>query len=372
MGKRSGGLEEMVNPDPGFWNRKRVLLTGHTGFKGAWAAAWLERMGAVVHGAGLPPITVPSLWASLGHPQANDGFVDIRDATAVAALFERVQPEIVLHFAAQALVRASYNDPVTTFSTNVMGLVNLFEAVRVTSSVRAFVNVTSDKCYENREQLWAYRENEAMGGADPYSASKGCAELVTTAYRRSFFSNRDGTYLASARAGNVIGGGDWSDDRLVPDAVRAFESDAAVNIRNPSATRPWQHVLEPVCGYLLLAEALMNRGQDVAEGWNFGPSDDDAWPVEAIVDHLVRVWGGTARWKRDGGTHPHEAMLLRVDAAKARARLGWHPRLGIATALDWTVDWAKQFAGGMSARDLIHKQIEAFETLDAFRPELPS
>ena len=359
----------MVNPDPAFWNGKRVLLTGHTGFKGAWAATWLNRMGAVVHGAGLAPTTVPSLWESLGRPQADDGFVDIRDAMAVAGLFERLQPQIVLHFAAQALVRASYDDPVTTFSTNVMGLVNIFEAIRRTPSVHAVVNVTSDKCYENREQLWAYRENEAMGGADPYSASKGCAELVTTAYRRSFFVKPGGAVLASARAGNVIGGGDWSDDRLVPDALRAFASNTALNIRNPRATRPWQHVLEPVCGYLVLAEALVNTGQDVAEGWNFGPADDDAWPVEAIVNHLVRAWGGDARWERDERTHPHEAMLLRVDAAKARARLGWRPRLGIGTALDWTVDWAKKFADGAPAVDLIHTQIQAFEALDAFRPE---
>jgi CDP-glucose 4,6-dehydratase len=354
-------VEGVVTPPAEFWRGKRVLLTGHTGFKGAWASVWLQRLGAQVHGLALPPATTPSLWTLLGNP-ADRGFGDIRDPAVVKAAFDEARPEIVIHMAAQALVHPSYEDPVETFSTNVMGLVNVLEGSRASETVRAVVNVTSDKCYENREQIWAYREDEPMGGSDPYSASKGCAELVTASYRRSFFKDAAGPWLASARAGNVIGGGDWSADRLAPDCVQAFEAERPVLIRNPLATRPWQHVLEPVCGYLILAQALYERGGEVAEGWNFGPSDEDAWPVKDVVDQLVRSWGGSASWRHDSRVHPKEAMLLRVDATKARLRLGWRPRLPLREALAWTVDWYRAVSSGQDAMDLTRAQIEAYES----------
>jgi CDP-glucose 4,6-dehydratase len=353
----------MVTPAPSFWAGKRVLLTGHTGFKGSWATLWLERLGAEVHGLSLAPITTPSLWELVDRPGVTNGFVDVRDSEAVKIAFAEARPDIVIHMAAQALVHPSYDDPDTTFDTNVMGLVRILDCARTSPSVRAVVNVTSDKCYENREQLWPYREDEPMGGSDPYSASKGCAELVTSAYRRSFFNQPGGARLASGRAGNVIGGGDWSQDRLVPDCLEAFATGRPVMIRNPMSTRPWQHVLEPVCGYLVLAQALYERGDDVAEGWNFGPTDEDAWPVQRIVDRLIGTWGEGAAWVGDPTVRPHEAMLLRVDATKARVRLGWRPRLPLEDALEWTVSWSKSLASGQSARTITMEQIERFETL---------
>lgn len=356
-------MEAVVTPGSAFWSGKRVLLTGHTGFKGAWLTLWLEHLGAAVTGVALAPITTPDLWASLGAPLKGDGFVDIRNAASVAEAFEKARPEIVIHMAAQALVHASYDDPVTTYDTNVMGLINVLEACRRTPSVRAIVNVTSDKCYENREQLWAYREDEAMGGSDPYSASKGCAELITASYRRSFFKAPGGARLASARAGNVIGGGDWSSDRLIPDCVRAFEQGRSVEIRNPLATRPWQHVLEPLCGYLVLAQRLYEDGDAVAEGWNFGPADIDALPVGDVVNAMVDLWGDGAAWRRDENERPKEAMLLRVDASKARIRLGWRPRLPVREGLDWAVEWYKAYAAGQDARAVTLGQIARFETL---------
>ena len=348
-----------MSPSPQFWAGRRVLLTGHTGFKGAWAALWLERLGATVHGLALAPTL--DLWSSIGRPGDSGGFVDIRDPDAVSRAFQQFEPEVVIHMAAQALVHPSYDDPATTFATNVMGLVHVLEAARQAPSLRALVNVTSDKCYENREQIWAYREDEPMGGSDPYSASKGCAELVTASYRRSFFNKPDGPFVASARAGNVVGGGDMSADRLAPDCVRAFEAGRPVRVRNPLATRPWQHVLEPVSGYFVLAQALVEQGANVAEGWNFGPSDADAWPVGAVVERLARLWGGDARAEPDPQVRPKEAMLLRVDATKARVRLGWRPRLPVGDALAWTVDWHKAVAAGRSPREVSLAQIEAYE-----------
>ena len=354
----------MVTPSRAFWTGKRVLLTGHTGFKGSWCALWLCRLGAKVTGLALPPTGDEDFWNQCGRP--GDGpaaFGDIRDPSRVAAAFADVRPEIVLHMAAQALVHPSYENPASTFATNVMGVVHVLDAARNTPSVRAIVNVTSDKCYENKEKIWAYREDEPMGGSDPYSASKGCAELITASYRRSFFSTQGGARLASARAGNVIGGGDWSRDRLIPDCVRAFSAGQAVSIRNPLATRPWQHVLEPLCGYLLLAEALVRRGEEVAEGWNFGPPDDDAWPVGKVADLVAALWGRGANWRQDATAWPHEAMLLRVDATKARLRLGWRPQLDTASALAWTVDWYRAVLDGLPALDAADEQIARFERL---------
>jgi CDP-glucose 4,6-dehydratase len=351
---------------PEFWRGKRVVLTGHTGFKGSWLALWLEMLGAEVYGLSLDPVVTRAaepLWLAIGRPGSRGAIADIRDGAAVRDLMEAAQPEIVLHLAAQALVHPSYDDPITTYETNVIGLVNVLEAARRVPTLKAFVNVTSDKCYENKEQLWAYREDEPMGGSDPYSASKGCAELVTSSYRRSFFNKPEGPFLASARAGNVIGGGDWATDRLVPDCVEAFGGGEAVRIRNPLSTRPWQHVLEPICGYLLLAQALVEKGAAVAEGWNFGPPDEDAWPVARIADLLVEYWQSGAQWVQEPNARPHEAMLLRVDASKARARLRWRPRLPIATGLRWSVDWYKSVAAGASARDYTIDQIKAYEAI---------
>jgi len=288
---------------------------------------------------------------------------DIRDYSLVASTFQEVQPEIVIHMAAQALVHPSYDDPVGTFDTNVMGLVRVLDAARTTASVRAVVNVTSDKCYENREQLWAYRETEPMGGADPYSASKGCAELITSSYRRSFFNKEEGPWLGSGRAGNVVGGGDWAPNRLVPDCIRAFQDGEPVRIRNPQSTRPWQHVLEPVCGYLMLAQALYERGAEVAEGWNFGPPDEDAWPVQNVVRKLAEAWGAAAAWQVDRCTHNDEAKLLRVDATKAKVRLGWAPRLKVDEALEWSVEWNKLRDSGRPALEICLDQIQRFAAI---------
>ncbi len=347
-----------------FWNGRRVLVTGNTGFKGAWLTLWLRKLGAVVQGIALEPQTTPSLWRLVGGADlVPTDLADIRSPAAVESAFSRVAPEIVFHLAAQALVQPSYEDPVGTFATNVMGTVNVLEAARRMPSVRAVVNVTSDKCYENREQIWPYRETDAMGGADPYSASKGCAELVTSSWRKSFFSATEGPFLASARAGNVIGGGDWSPDRLIPDCLRAFDAALPVRIRNPRAVRPWQHVLEPLSGYLLLAEKLHEHGQEVAEGWNFGPSDDDAWPVRRVVDHFATLWGNPAHSVSDTATWAAESLLLRVDATKARLRLGWAPRLDVADALAWTVSWHKAYAGGENVRARTLDQISAYEAL---------
>jgi CDP-glucose 4,6-dehydratase len=363
MGGGQGALENVVTPSADFWRGRRVLLTGHTGFKGAWLTLWLTRLGATVHGLSLAPRTPRDLWAAADLGRFGSTRIgDVRDPAAVRAAFDEARPQVVIHMAAQSLVQAGYDDPVGTFATNVMGTVNVLEAARRSDGLEAFVNITSDKAYENREQIWAYREDEPMGGADPYSASKGCAELVASAWRRSFFSG-DGPSLASARAGNVIGGGDWAADRLVPDCVRAFAVGREVLIRNPLATRPWQHVLEPLSGYLVLAQALVEKGAVAAEGWNFGPADADAWTVGQVADRLVALWGEDARWARDPAGWPHEALLLRVDAAKARSRLGWRPRLSAAEALKWSIDWYRAEADGADVAAYTQAQIEAYEAL---------
>ena len=354
-----------LNPDPAFWAGRRVLLTGHTGFKGAWLSLWLARLGARVTGFALPPETRPNLFDAIGFPAERSHIGDIRDLSALAGAVSEAEPEIVIHMAAQALVRPSYADPVGTFAVNTMGTVHLLEAVRGAPGVQAVVVVTSDKAYENREWPYAYRETEAMGGRDPYSASKGCAELVTSAYRASFFgTGGHPARIASARAGNVIGGGDWSLDRLIPDVVRAFGAGESVEIRAPHAIRPWQHVLEPLAGYLRLAECLAGAdGDGFAEGWNFGPADEDCRPVSTLVERLARGWGDGAGWHLSQTTHPHEATYLKVDASKARGRLGWDRRLTLDTALDWTAAWYRAAAEGADPRALAEAEIARYEAL---------
>ena len=347
-----------------FWRGKRVLVTGHTGFKGGWLCLWLEKLGAEVTGYALQPPTQPALFEAAG---VADGLresviADIRDLDRLTQVFEQVRPEIVFHMAAQPLVRASYQDPIETYSVNVLGTVTLLEAVRRAGGVRAVVNVTSDKCYENREWVWGYRENDPMGGYDPYSSSKGCAELVTAAFRSSFFNSEaqsaHGVALASARAGNVIGGGDWAEDRLVPDIVRAFAAGTQAVIRRPDSIRPWQHVLEPLSGYLTLAERLYAGDTAFAEGWNFGPESADAQPVARIVERLAALWGHGAAWRLDAGDHPHEAAYLKLDCSKAHAQLGWRPHWGLDQALRATVEWYQDFHAGADVRALAMRQIE--------------
>jgi len=351
--------------NPSFWRGKRVLLTGHTGFKGSWMALWLQAMGADLCGYALAPPTDPSLFdlAQVGAGM-NSQLGDIRDLAALQAVFAAQRPDIVFHMAAQPLVRRSYQDPVETYSTNVMGTVHLLEAVRQTPGVKAVVNITTDKCYENREWAWGYRENEPMGGHDPYSNSKGCSELVSAAYRSSFFqSDPQGVALATARAGNVIGGGDWAQDRLIPDILGAFAQGRCVDIRNPHAVRPWQHVLEPLRGYLTLAERLYQQGSAFAEGWNFGPVDEDAKPVGWIVQQMAELWGPQARWQVDTAAHPHEANHLKLDISKARSRLQWQPALRLTDALQLTTEWSRQHLAGADVRALTMQQINAYQTL---------
>lgn len=355
-------------PDPDFWQGRRVFVTGHTGFKGSWLCLWLHRLGARISGYALEPPTRPSLFelARVAELLQMQRIADVRDGAALTAALQEAQPEIVFHLAAQPLVRESYNHPVETYATNVMGTVHLFEAVRRCPSVRAVINVTTDKCYENREWVWGYRENDALGGADPYSSSKGCSELVTAAYRQSFFNPREdqrhGVAVASARAGNVLGGGDWASDRLVPDIIRALIAGEPASIRHPHAVRPWQHVLEPLCGYLTLARRLHEAGPDFAEGWNFGPADEDAQPVEWIARQLCAAWGGDARYRLDGGMHPHEARYLKLDSSKARLRLGWAPRWDLTAALAAVVEWSRGYCAQDDLRRLSLEQIERYET----------
>jgi len=359
-------MSSAINNKPStstFFHGKKVLITGHTGFKGGWLSLWLQSMGANVVGYSLAPPSKPSLFEVAN---VAEGMVslegDIRDPKQLHAAFAKHQPEIVIHMAAQSLVRYSYQDPVETYSTNVMGTVHLLEAVRQTSSVKAVVVITSDKCYENREWVWGYRENEAMGGYDPYSNSKGCAELVTAAYRQSFF-NKAGheVAVASARAGNVIGGGDWAADRLIPDMVRAISENRPVLIRNPNAIRPWQHVLEPLSGYLKLAQKLYEEGAGYAEGWNFGPNDDDAKPVQWIVERYTQLWGEGASWSLDQAEHPHEAHYLKLDCSKARMRLEWQPKWPLAQALVNITAWHKAHHQGKNMREFSLRQITAYQ-----------
>jgi CDP-glucose 4,6-dehydratase len=355
---------ENVVVDSAFWRNKRVLLTGHTGFKGSWLSLWLQAMGAEVHGYALEPPTYPNMFtaADVASGMASRETADIRDAEALRRVIVGVTPEIIFHLAAQSLVRSSYAMPAETYDINVMGTVNLFEAVRLGGGVKVVVNITSDKCYENREWLWGYRENEPLGGHDPYSSSKGCAELVTSAYRSSFFAPA-GILLASARAGNVIGGGDWADDRLLPDCFRALEAGQTLRIRSPQAVRPWQHVLEPLSGYLRLAEKLYAEGAAFAEGWNFGPTDDDAHSVGWIIESLSKLMHDL-KWQCDPSTQPHEANCLKLDSNKARSRLGWRSRWRLATALEKTFAWHQAWLKKEDMKHLSLAQIAEYQTTE--------
>jgi CDP-glucose 4,6-dehydratase len=348
---------------PAFWQGKRVFLTGHTGFKGSWLALWLSQLGAKVSGYALAPPTEPSLFdlAKVESRLAHHAVCDIRDLEAVKRAMASAQPDIVIHMAAQPLVREGYNDPVGTYAVNVMGTVNLLEAVRGTPSARAVLIVTTDKCYENHDAVQSFRESDRLGGRDPYSNSKACAELVAAAYRQSFFPAQGGARIATARAGNVIGGGDWAKNRLIPDMVQAFMQGTASLIRSPNAVRPWQHVLEPLAGYLALCEALWADGAD--EGWNFGPNIDDAKPVSWIADRLAQLWGGKAHWTLDNNaSHPHEAAYLSLDIGKAGAHLGYAPRWVLNDALASIVAWYKAYAAGEDMGRVTGDQIAAFQT----------
>ena len=361
MDVRPRPLEELVM-DPRFWAGRRVFVTGHTGFKGSWLSIWLERLGAQVHGYALDPPTEPSLFeqARIEPRLAGHMIADVRDLDDLERAMAQAQPDIVFHLAAQPLVRRSYAEPVETFATNVMGTVNLLEAARRIGTVSALVNVTTDKCYDNQEREAGYREDEPLGGRDPYSSSKACSELVTTAWRASFHAEGR-PWIATGRAGNVIGGGDWAEDRLLPDIFRALDSGEALVIRRPDSTRPWQHVLEPLSGYLMLAERLVADGQRFATAWNFGPDDADARPVRWIVEHL-RTLCPDLDWRLDEQPDVHEAGFLKLDSRRARTELGWRPRWGLPVALEKSVEWHSAWRSGENVHAACLRQIADYES----------
>ncbi|MDC0635462.1 CDP-glucose 4,6-dehydratase [Flavobacteriaceae bacterium] len=347
--------------DGSFWKGKKVYLTGHTGFKGSWLCLWLQNMGALVKGYSLDVNTKPALFTLANVAAKMESETgDIRNLEQLTKSMVSFNPDILIHMAAQPLVRLSYQEPVDTYTTNVIGTVNVLEAARKCSNLKAIVSVTTDKCYENKEWEWGYRENESMGGHDPYSSSKGCAELVTSAYRRSYFSSEDTASLGSARAGNVIGGGDWAKDRLIPDILRAFEKFEPVIVRNPLSTRPWQHVLEPLSGYLVLAQELFLNGDNFAEAWNFGPKDEDCKPVSWILDKMVTYWGNNASWNLDKNNNPHEAGFLKLDCSKALNRLKWNPKWNLQLTLKSIVDWHQIYINGGDVKEQCLREIKAY------------
>lgn len=344
-----------------FWKNKKVFLTGHTGFKGSWLSLWLQSMGAIVKGYSLAPPTNPSLFLEADVAKNMESEIgDIRDLEQLKESMLGFNPDILIHMAAQPLVRLSYIEPIDTYTTNVIGTVNVLEAARNCMNLKAIVSVTTDKCYENKEWAWGYRENEPMGGHDPYSSSKGCAELVTSAYRNSFFNSKDTAALATARAGNVIGGGDWAEDRLIPDILKAFEKSKSVIVRNPLSTRPWQHVLEPLSGYLVLAEHLYTFGQEFAEAWNFGPKDEDCKSVNWILDQMVSTWGEGAGWELDQNNNPHEAGFLKLDCSKAASRLNWHSKWNLEHTLTLIVTWHQDWKAGKNIKEKCMQEIAAY------------
>lgn len=358
---------KVAKVSPSFWNGKRVFMTGHTGFKGGWLSLWLISMGAKVTGYALAPNSIPNFFqvVKVGEIIEESHIGDIRDLQKLQKAMLRARPEIVIHMAAQPLVRPSYTNPVDTYAINVMGTVHLLESIKALDSVRSVVIVTTDKCYQNEGQELGYREDDPMGGFDPYSSSKGCAELVTNAYRQSYFSpekfNQHRVAVASARAGNVIGGGDWSEDRLIPDAIKAFESGEALIIRNPLATRPWQHVLEPLSGYLVLAQALYQDGAKFDGAWNFGPSDEDARTVEDVLNLLIKDWGANAGWQQDQREQPHEARFLKLDCSKAREYLAWTPKWNLERAINNITDWYHAYQQAKNMRELSLNQINQYQ-----------
>lgn len=355
-------VQETISVNPDFWSNRTVFLTGHTGFKGGWMSLWLQALGSRVTGYALPPLTSPALYNAARVAEGmTSHFGDIRNEAQLTKIMRSGSPEIVFHMAAQPLVRASYRDPLYTLETNVLGTARVLEAARQTPSVRVIVVVTSDKCYENIEQTRGYCETDPLGGHDPYSASKACAEIVASMYYRSFFKDaQQPVALATARAGNVIGGGDWSEDRLIPDLVRAFISGQKAALRNPLARRPWQHVLDPLSGYLRLAEQLWTHPDCAGQGWNFGPSQQSNWTVSQVTDRFAALWGGNAGWIQETGHQPHEATLLHLDTSKALDRLRWQPRIGLDQALTLTADWYRAHNTGSDVRQLTQKQIAGF------------
>ena len=364
----SSAITKSGSVNPNFWVNKQVFLTGHTGFKGGWLSLWLSSMGAKVTGYALAPNTTLNFFkvAKVQGDLEKSHIADIRDLEKLQKAMADANPEIVIHMAAQPLVRYSYANPVETYATNVMGTVHVLESIRTLDCVRAAVIVTTDKCYENKEWPWGYRENEPMGGYDPYSNSKGCAELVTSAYRQSYFSPEKHTQhrvaIASARAGNVIGGGDWSEDRLIPDAIKAFEAKEPLIIRNPLATRPWQHVLEPLSGYLVLAQALYQEGAKFDSGWNFGPRDEDARSVQEVINLLIKNWGSLASWQQDQSGQPHEAHSLKLDCSKAHQYLGWIPQWSLELAVEKITQWQQAYQKQSNMHEISLSQIASYQT----------
>ncbi|MDA9657047.1 CDP-glucose 4,6-dehydratase [Flavobacteriaceae bacterium] len=348
-----------------FFQNKKVLVTGHTGFKGSWLCIMLNKMGADVYGYALEPPTNPSLFKTAKIDELLTSYTgDIRDYKKLSDVVKTVQPELVIHMAAQPLVRESYINPIETYEVNVMGTVSMLEACRNVSSIKAIINVTTDKCYENKEWYWGYRENEAMGGYDPYSSSKGCSELVTASLRNSFYNLKDfenhGVTIASVRAGNVIGGGDWASDRLIPDFIRAISKGQKIMIRNPFAVRPWQHVLEPLTGYLLLAKKMIEKGPEYSGAWNFGSNDSDIQNVEWITKTICEIWGTGATYSTDVNPQPYEANYLKLDCSKAKSELGWEPSWNINQTLKSIVDWNKAFIKGEDMRSVIENQTDSY------------
>ena len=347
-----------------FWNKKKVLVTGHTGFKGSWLCLWLQKLGAEVVGYALEAPTSPSLFKLAKVDENMTSIInDIRNKEMLENTIKEYKPEIVFHLAAQPLVRKSYDNPIETFEINVMGTANLLDVTRSSEGVKVVINITSDKCYDNKEWLWGYRETDPMGGYDPYSCSKGCSELMTNSFRQSYF-NKKNIYLASARAGNVIGGGDWAEDRLVPDIIKSLINNESIYIRNPSAIRPWQHVLEPLNGYMMLAEAMWQHGDKYAEAWNFGPENNHVITVGEITERLTRMWLKNIEIKQESGNQPHEATLLRLDCSKAKLNLGWYTKLNLEDTLMWTIDWYKEFSlRNENMKKVTLNQIEIYESL---------